>query len=190
MNLLQNKRKREDFTFDSVEFVKDTDNIKSIQSKKFSDFINNIEKNNLEENKNNYLYNNLFQPIFNKNLKKVENYTLNPLFNLNLYNPNSDLISKNKRLRLFFSPPSFQIEKFINLEAFLSNNYDKIPNYLEFNRFEINENNKNKIEQDLKKSGDENKNNKKSNFFDILTKKLIFQLKKNLNQLKIHQLII
>ncbi len=185
MNLLQNKRKRDDFTFDSVEFVKDTDNIKSIQSKKFSDFINNIEKNNLEENKNNYLYNNLIQPIFNKNLKKVENYTLNPLFNLNLYNPNSDLISKNKRLRLFFSPPSFQIEKFINLEAFLSNNYDKIPNYLEFNRFEINENNKSKIEQDLKKSGDENKNNKKSNFFDILTKKQThFSIKKEFKSIK------
>ena len=185
MNLLQNKRKREDFTFDSVDFVKDTDNIKSIQSKKFSDFINNIEKNNLEENKNNYLYNNLIQPIFNKNLKKVENYTLNPLFNLNLYNPNSDLISKNKRLRLFFSPPSFQIEKFINLEAFLSNNYDKIPNYLEFNRFEINENNKSKIEQDLKKSGDENKNNKKSNFFDILTKKQThFSIKKEFKSIK------
>ena len=185
MNLLQNKRKREDFTFDSVDFVKDTDNIKSIQSKKFSDFINNIEKNNLEENKNNYLYNNLIQPIFNKNLKKVENYTLNPLFNLNLYNPNSDLVSKNKRLRLFFSPPSFQIEKFINLEAFLSNNYDKIPNYLEFNRFEINENNKSKIEQDLKKSGDENKNNKKSNFFDILTKKQThFSIKKEFKSIK------
>ena len=103
MNLLQNKRKRENVTFDSQDFIKDADNNKSIQSKTFYEFINNIEKKNLEVNKNNYLYNNLFQPIFNnKNLKKVENYTLSPLFNFNLDNPNTDIISKNKRLKLFF----------------------------------------------------------------------------------------
>ena len=185
MNLLQNKRKREDVTFDSVDFIKDTDNIKSIQPKKFSDFINSIEKNNFETNKNNYLYNKLFQPIFNnKNFKKVENYTLSPLFNLNLNNPNSDIISKNKRLRLFFSPPSFKIEKFINLEAFLSNNYSKIPNYLYFNKYEINDINKNKIEQELKNSGDENKNNKKCNFFDLTKKQTHFSIKKEIKAIK------
>ena len=33
MNLLQNKRKRENVTFDSQDFIKDADNNKSIQSK-------------------------------------------------------------------------------------------------------------------------------------------------------------
>ena len=185
MNLLQNKRKRENVTFDSIDFIKDTDNNKPIQSKTFYEFINSIEKNNLEINKNNYLYNNLFQPIFNnKNLKKVENYTLSPFFNFNLDNPNTDIISKNKRLKLFFSPPSFKIEKFINLEAFLSNNYSKIPNYLYFNKFEINDNNKSKIEQDSNISGDENKNNKKYNFFDLTKKPTHFSIKKEIKSIK------
>ena len=182
MNLLQNKRRREEIAFDSSNFIKDTSNFKTMPSKKFLDFLNYNDKNNIDENKNNNI-NNSFQPIFkNKNLKKTENFPLYPPFNFNLYNSNNDIISQNKRLKLFFSPPSFQIEKLINLETFINNNYS------EYNKFDVNENNKNKIEQDLKKSGDENKNNKKNNFFDILNsnnkKQTHFSIKKEVKSIK------
>ena len=182
MNLLQNKRRREEIAFDSSNFIKDTSNFKTMPSKKFLDFLNYNDKNNIDENKNNNI-NNSFQPIFkNKNLKKTENFPLYPPFNFNLYNSNNDIISQNKRLKLFFSPPSFQIEKLINLETFINNNYS------EYNKFDVNESNKNKIEQDLKKSGDENKNNKKNNFFDILNsnnkKQTHFSIKKEVKSIK------
>ena len=182
MNLLQNKRRREEIAFDSSNFIKDTSNFKTMPSKKFLDFLNYNDKNNIDENKNNNI-NNSFQPIFkNKNLKKIENFPLYPPFNFNLYNSNNDIISQNKRLKLFFSPPSFQIEKLINLETFINNNYS------EYHKFDVNESNKNKIEQDLKKSGDENKNNKKNNFFDILNsnnkKQTHFSIKKEVKSIK------
>ena len=188
MNLLQNKRKRDEISFDSSEDLKDTSNVKSTLSKKYSDFINNREKINLFENKNNNLFN-IFQPIFiNKNLKKYENNIIFPIFNPNLYNQYIDNFFQNKRLKLFFSPSSFQIEKFINLENFLSNNYSNIPNYLEFNKFDIIEKNKTKPEQDIKKLGEENKNIKKNNFFDILInnnkKQTHFSIKKEVKTIK------
>ena len=188
MNLLQNKRKRDEISFDSSEDLKDTSNVKSTLSKKYSDFINNREKINLFENKNNNLFN-IFQPIFiNKNLKKYENNIIFPIFNPNLFNQYIDNFFQNKRLKLFFSPSSFQIEKFINLENFLSNNYSNIPNYLEFNKFDIIEKNKTKPEQDIKKLGEENKNIKKNNFFDILInnnkKQTHFSIKKEVKTIK------
>ena len=179
MSLLQNKRKRDEISLGSCEDHKDINNNISFYSKNFSNFINR-ENNNLEEKKN---YN-LFPNIFNQSLKKVENYALSPFFNSNYFNANIDIISKNKRLKLFFSPSTFQIENFINFEAFLSNNYSKIPNIFEFNKIDIKEKDKNKIEQDLKKSGDENKNIKKNNFFDILInnnkKQTHFSIKKEI----------
>ena len=182
MNLLQNKRKRDDISFDSCEDHKDINNNLSFQSINFSNYINR-ENNNLEENKNYNLYN-LFPNIFNQNLKRAGNCALSPLFNSNNYNTNIDIISKNKRLKLFFSPSNFQIENFFNFEAFLTNNYSNIPNIFEFNNIDIKEKNKNKIEQDLKKSGDENKNIKKNNFFDILIsnnkKQTHFSIKKEI----------
>ena len=170
MNLLQNKRKRDEILFESNEDLK-TPNIinNTFQSKNYLNLINNKEKILFEENKNNNNLYNIFQPIsIIKNFKKEDNNLLSPFFNPNFNNSNIDKIFQNKRIKLFFSPSSFHIEKFINLEAFISNNYTKLPNFLELNKFEINEKNKNKIEQDLKKSGDENKNNKKTTFFDIL----------------------
>ena len=179
MSLLQNKRKRDEISLGSCEDHKDINNNISFYSKNFSNFINR-ENNNLEEKKN---YN-LFPNIFNQSLKKVENYALSPFFNSNYFNANIDIISKNKRLKLFFSPSTFQIENFINFEAFLSNNYSKIPNIFEFNKIDIKEKDKNKIEQNLKKSGDENKNIKKNNFFDILInnnkKQTHFSIKKEI----------
>lgn len=193
MNFLQNKRKRDDILLESNEELKAPDIISTFKSKNYLNLINNKDKIILDENKNNNNLYNIFQPIFiNKNLKKEENNLLSPIFNPNFNNSNSntyiDKIFQNKRLNLFFSPSSFHFEKFINLEAFISNNYTKLPNFLEFNKFEINERNKNKIEQDLKKSGDENKNNKKSTFFDILInnnkKQTHFSIKKEVKIIK------
>ena len=189
MNLLQNKRKRDEISFES-NTLKDINNINSFYSKNYLNCLNSDEKIIIDENKNNNNLYNIFEPIFNnKNkIKKIENNLLSPFFNPNLCNQNADKIFQNSRLKLFFSPPSFQFEKFINLEAFINNNYSKIPNFLEFNKFDIDEKNKNKIEQDLKKSGDENKNNKKNNFFDILVnnnkKQTHFSIKKEVKIIK------
>ena len=189
MNLLQNKRKREEVYFESTGDLKDINNNHLINSKNFSSYLNNKEEINIDENKNNNNIYNIFPSIINhKNIKNFEN-NLSPLFNPNLCNQNNDKIFQNLRLKLFFSPPSFQFEKFINLEEFINNNYSKIPNFLEINKFDINEKNKNKIEQDLKKSGDENKNNKKNNFFDILAnnsnkKQTHFSIKKEVKIIK------
>ena len=186
MSLLQNKRRRDEISFDSSEDLKDTSYIKSIYSKIFSDFINNKEKTNIIENKSNNLFN-IFQPIFtNNNLKKFENNIMVPTSNPNLYSQNLDNFFQNKRLKIFFSPSSFQFEKFINLETFISNNYYKIPNYLELNKLDMNEKDKTNLEQDIKKLGDDNKN-KKNNFFDILInnkKQTHFSIKKEVKTIK------
>ena len=186
MSLLQNKRRRDEISFDSSEDLKDTSYIKSIYSKIISDFINNKEKTNIIENKSNNLFN-IFQPIFtNNNLKKFENNIMVPTSNPNLYSQNLDNFFQNKRLKIFFSPSSFQFEKFINLETFISNNYYKIPNYLELNKLDMNEKDKTNLEQDIKKLGDDNKN-KKNNFFDILInnkKQTHFSIKKEVKTIK------
>ena len=126
MNFLQNKRKRDDILLESNEELKAPDIISTFKSKNYLNLINNKDKIILDENKNNNNLYNIFQPIFiNKNLKKEENNLLSPIFNPNFNNSNSntyiDKIFQNKRLKLFFSPSSFHFEKFINLEAFISN---------------------------------------------------------------------
>ena len=149
MNLLQNKRRRDDTNSVSSKLFPDLNAKISLRFKNNFNLLENPEqiffiKDKIKNNSNNQINNET-----NKlgNLNKENNY-------LNFFNCG---FFKNKRLKLFFMPSSFQFEKFMNLEEFKNNNFVQVSHLFDENIANINQKN-NKIEQNLKKCGDENKN--------------------------------
>ena len=140
MNLLQNKRKRDDTNSVSAKLFPDLNSKISLRFKNNFNLLQNPEQIFFikDKNKNNQINNG------------TNNNYLN-FFNCGFF--------KNRRLKLFFMPSSFQFEKFMNLEEFKNNNFVQVSHIFDDNLESINDkNNKNKIEQNLKKCGDENKN--------------------------------
>ena len=114
MNLLQNKRRRDDTNSVSSKLFPDLNAKISLRFKNNFNLLENPEqiffiKDKIKNNSNNQINNET-----NKlgNLNKENNY-------LNFFNCG---FFKNKRLKLFFMPSSFQFEKFMNLEEFKNNN--------------------------------------------------------------------
>ena len=149
MNLLQNKRRRDDTNSVSSKLFPDLNAKISLRFKNNFNLLENPEqiffiKDKIKNNSNNQINNET-----NKlgNLNKENNY-------LNFFNCG---FFKNKRLKLFFMPSGFQFEKFMSLEEFKNNNFVQVPHLFDENIANINQKN-NKIEQNLKKCGDENKN--------------------------------
>jgi hypothetical protein len=114
MNLLQNKRKRDEISFES-NTLKDINNINSFYSKNYLNCLNSNEKIIIDENKNNNNLYNIFETIFNnKNkIEKIENNLLSPFFNPNLCNQNADKIFQNSRLKLFFLLLHFNLKNLL-----------------------------------------------------------------------------
>ena len=179
MSLLQNKRKREEFSFgEKYNYLDEINN-------KDSNIFSNSIFSSIKSDENNNL-NNIFQSaLINKNISNIDNGVIFPIFQSNLINPLiSEKIFQNKRLKVFFTASSFQFDKYINIEAFISNNYNQLPNEFEYNKFDFYDKNKSKVEQQLKQSGE---NNKKTNFFDILInnkKQTHFSIKKEVKIIK------
>ena len=152
MNLLQNKRKRDDTNSVSAKLFPDLNSKISLRFKNNFNLLQNPEQIFFikDKNKNNQINN------------ETNNNYLN-FFNCGFF--------KNRRLKLFFKPSSFQFEKFMNLEEFKNNNFVQVSHIFDDNLENINDkNNKNKIEPNLKKCGDENKsiifNNQSINSLD------------------------
>ena len=86
-------------------------------------------------------------------------------------------------------PSSFQFEKFMNLEEFKNNNFVQVSHIFDD---DLNNNNKNKIDQNLKKCGDENKNiifnnqniNSSENTKNNIKKQTHFEIKKEVKLIK------
>ena len=136
MNLLQNKRRRDDTNSPSSKLFPDLNSKISFRFKNHSNLLNNPD-----------------QIFFIKD--KINNISNNQINNeYNLFN---SAFFKNKRLKLFFMPSGFQFEKFMSLEEFKNNNFVQVSHLFDENIANINQKN-NKIEQNLKKCGDENKN--------------------------------
>ena len=149
MSFLKNKRKRNEISFESREIFYDSNITRSTQSKTYLNFFNEGKTNSYDENiNNNNVYNifNLFQPLFADKISKRKKI-LSPFYDSG-YNFLSDKGFQNKRIKLFFSPPSFQFEKNININAFINNNYNNFP-FFELNKFD-DEKNKGKLDQENK----------------------------------------
>ena len=163
MNLLQNKRKREVFYPITTKCFPDLNTKFSFKFKNQSNILNNPSKI--------FSFRESIKTNFNNNIinfdtgKFEENIFSQNMFDFNYF--------KNNRLRYFLMPSAFQFEKYMNLEEFKNNNFVQVSHNFDDNK-NINEKNKIKIEQNLKKCGDENKNiifnNEKiiSNTFDNL----------------------
>ena len=136
MNLLQNKRRRDDTNSSSSKLFPDLNSKISFRFKNHSNLLNNPEQNFFIKDKINNISNNQINNEFN-------------LFNSGFF--------KDKRLKLFFMPSTFQFEKYMNLDEFKNNNFVQVPHIFDESIGNINQKN-NKIEQNLKKCGDENKN--------------------------------
>ena len=174
MSFLKNKRKRNEISFESRELLYDSSITRSTQSKTYLNFFNEGKTNSYDENiNNNNVYNvfNIFQPLFADKISKRKKI-LSPFYDSG-YNFLSDKGFQNKRIKLFFSPPSFQFEKNININAFINNNYNNFP-FFELNKFD-DEKNKGKLDQENKNIGDENKN---ISFSENLKKQTHFSIKK------------
>jgi hypothetical protein len=143
MNLLQNKRKREEVKSELSKFFPDFNSKFSLRFKNNSNSLNNLgnifffQKNNFS-NKNNYIQEKAIDNNFGQNL-----------FNINFF--------KNERIKYFLMPSVFQIERYMNLEEFKNNNFVQVPHIFEDDKNNINDKTKVKLEQNLKKN-DENKN--------------------------------
>ena len=136
MNLLQNKRRRDDTNSSSSKLFPDLNSKISFRFKNHSNLLNNPEQIFFIKDKINNISNNQINNEFN-------------LFNSGFF--------KDKRLKLFFMPSTFQFEKYMNLDEFKNNNFVQVPHIFDESIGNINQKN-NKIEQNLKKCGDENKN--------------------------------
>ena len=136
MNLLQNKRRRDDTNSPSSKLFPDLNSKISFRFKNHSNLLNNPEQIFFIKDKINNISNNQINNEFN-------------LFNSGFF--------KDKRLKLFFMPSTFQFEKYMNLDEFKNNNFVQVPHIFDESIGNINQKN-NKIEQNLKKCGDENKN--------------------------------
>ena len=147
MNLLQNKRKRDETGFTTSKNFPDINNKTAFRLKNPSTILNNIDNIFFFKNKiKNKLNNQINIEPGNKEKKISENN----YFDFGYFN--------NERLRIFLMPSSFQIENFMNLEEFKNNNFVQVSHVFEDNINNINEKNKVKVEQNLKKGSDENKN--------------------------------
>ena len=143
MNLLQNKRKREEVKSELSKFFPDFNSKFSLRFKNNSNSLNNLgnifffQKNNFS-NKNNYIQEKAIDNNFGQNL-----------INFNFF--------KNERIKYFLMPSVFQIERYMNLEEFKNNNFVQVSHIFEDDKNNINDKTKVKLEQNLKKN-DENKN--------------------------------
>jgi len=171
MNLLQNKRRRDEPNSQSSKLFPDLNTKISLRFKNHSNLLNNPEQIFFIKDKINNISNNQINNDYN-------------LFNCSFF--------KNKRLKLFFLPSAFQFDKFMNLEEFKNNNFVQVNHIFDDNiNNNINTKN-NKIEQNLKKSGDENKNiifnNEKINSIDNTQsnqkKQTHFEIKKEVKLIK------
>ena len=172
MNLLQNKRRRDEPNSHSSKLFPDLNTKISLRFKNHANILNNLD-----------------QIYFIKD--KINNFSNNQINNE--YNLSTCSFFKNKRLKLFFMPSAFQIDKYMNLEEFKNNNFVQVNHIFDDN---INNNNintkNNKIEQNLKKVGDENKNiifsNEKINSIDNnqsnQKKQTHFEIKKEVKLIK------
>jgi len=158
MNLLQNKRKRKDSSLPSSQFFPSYNSSNYFQFNTHSKMMNNSKKIFLmkEHFRKNLIYKgnnnkNNYNETFENNIDEI-NFNLNDNLLIEKY-------FKNERLKLFFIPSKFQIESYMNLEEFKNNNFVQVPHTFEENSNCINDNNKVKIEQNLKNDRDEiNKN--------------------------------
>ena len=116
MNFLQNKRNRSSCSLNDI-FNQETINMNLSTTKISSNISNNKEEMKLKENDINN-FNNIFTPYnaekCEKKLYICKNYDNYPF--------------TDKRIKLFFSPPSYKIQKFFNYDAFISHNFIKLPN--------------------------------------------------------------
>ena len=115
MNLLQNKRKRDETGFTTSKIFSDINNKTAFRLKNPSTILNNIDNIFFFKNKiKNKLNNQINIESGNKEKKIGENN----YFDFGYFN--------NERLRIFLMPSSFQIENFMNLEEFKNNNFVQV----------------------------------------------------------------
>ena len=166
MNLLQNKRKREVIYPITSKSFPDLNTKFSFMFKNQSNLFNNPSKI--------FLFRESVKPNFNNNIINYEagqfedNIFCQKMFDYNYF--------KNNRLRYFLMPSAFQFDKYMNLEEFKNNNFVQVLHNFDDNKNNINEKNKIKIEQNLKKCGDENKNiiiNKEKNNSNLFVEKIL-----------------
>ena len=166
MNLLQNKRKREVLCPITSKSFPDLNTKFSFMFKNQSNPFNNPSKI--------FLFRESVKPNFNNNIinyesgKFEDNIFCQKMFDYNYF--------KNNRLRYFLMPSAFQFDKYMNLEEFKNNNFVQVLHNFDDNKNNINEKNKIKIEQNLKKCGDENKNiiiNKEKNNSNLFVEKIL-----------------
>ena len=166
MNLLQNKRKREVLCPITSKSFPDLNTKFSFMFKNQSNLFNNPSKI--------FLFRESVKPNFNNNIinyeagKFEDNIFCQKMFDYNYF--------KNNRLRYFLMPSAFQFDKYMNLEEFKNNNFVQVLHNFDDNKNNINEKNKIKIEQNLKKCGDENKNiiiNKEKNNSNLFVEKIL-----------------
>ena len=166
MNLLQNKRKREVLCPITSKSFPDLNTKFSFMFKNQSNLFNNPSKI--------FLFRESIKPNFNNNIinyeagKFEDNIFCQKMFDYNYF--------KNNRLRYFLMPSAFQFDKYMNLEEFKNNNFVQVLHNFDDNKNNINEKNKIKIEQNLKKCGDENKNiiiNKEKNNSNLFVEKIL-----------------
>ena len=149
MSLLQRKRKPEGINPSTFKTFPDLNTKFSFMFKNQSNLLNNpgkifLFRDNIKTNLNN-------NNIYNFEGGKFEDNNFNQnLFNFNYF--------KNNRLRYFLTPSAFQFDKYMNLEEFKNNNFVQVSHIFDDNKNNLNEKNKIKNEQNLKKCGDENKN--------------------------------
>ena len=184
MNLLQNKRRRDDTCPASSKLFPDLNSKFSLRFKNSSNLLNNIGqiffiKDKIKNNFNNQInfdYIKLGDKILENNYQNLINYNF----------------FKNERIKFFLKPSAFQFENYMNLEEFKNNNFVQVNHIFEdSNNNIINEKSKIKMEQNLKKIGDENKNiifnNEKINTLDNMNlnkKQTHFEIKKEVKQIK------
>ena len=166
MNLLQNKRKREVLCPITSKSFPDLNTKFSFMFKNQSNLFNNPSKI--------FLFRESVKPNFNNNIinyesgKFEDNIFCQKMFDYSYF--------KNNRLRYFLMPSAFQFDKYMNLEEFKNNNFVQVLHNFDDNKNNINEKNKIKIEQNLKKCGDENKNiiiNKEKNNSNLFVEKIL-----------------
>ena len=166
MNLLQNKRKREVIYPITSKSFPDLNTKFSFMFKNQSNLLNNPSKI--------FMFRESVKPKFNNNIinyeagKFEDNIFCQKMYDYNYF--------KNNRLRYFLMPSAFQFDKYMNLEEFKNNNFAQVLHNFDDNKNNINEKNKIKIEQNLKKCGDENKNiiiNKEKNNSNLFVEKIL-----------------
>ena len=166
MNLLQNKRKREVIYPITSKSFPDLNTKFSFMFKNQSNLLNNPSKI--------FMFRESVKPKFNNNIinyeagKFEDNIFCQKMYDYNYF--------KNNRLRYFLMPSAFQFDKYMNLEEFKNNNFVQVLHNFDDNKNNINEKNKIKIEQNLKKCGDENKNiiiNKEKNNSNLFVEKIL-----------------